>query len=95
MSLANRLRAAGLSRTIVRPGRVANGGWYAWSAVGRQRDSIGCFRRLVSSLRSATPGLRSSWTVDNGWNLIAVATTCPGDTLVDLVASPSRAVAGR
>ncbi len=85
-TLGRNLVAYGLATTQVRPGWEFNGNWYPWAAEGRERDYVGCFRRIVKAMRAA-PGQRFSfvWNVALGpWDFPA-EWAFPGETYVDIV----------
>jgi hypothetical protein len=85
--LGRQLMTYHLSSTIVRPGWEANGDWYDWSAIGRERDYIGCFRHIVTELRN-TPGqaFEFVWNPSVGTHRgVAAADSYPGDAYVDYI----------
>lgn len=85
-SIATSLVRGGLPDTIVRPGWEMNGTWYKWSAVGRTTEYIGCFRRLVTSMRSVA-GQRFTFAFCSGLGLHAMPAeqAYPGDAYVDYI----------
>jgi Glycosyl hydrolase family 26 len=99
--LGSRLVAAGLSRTIVRPGWEFNADWYQWSAVGQVAAYVGCFRKIVSAMRQvAGQDFAFDWNPALGQQAMDAELAYPGDAYVDYVGvdaydtSPSFAVAG-
>jgi Glycosyl hydrolase family 26 len=85
-TLAEHLVGAGLANTIVRPGWEFNGSWYSWSAHGRVADYQGCFRAIVTAMRSV-PGahLRFDWNPNLGAAAIRAERAYPGDRYVDFI----------
>jgi hypothetical protein len=84
--LAVNLIGAGLGRTIVRPGWEFNGGWYSWSAAGHAADYVGCFRTIVTTMRSVHGGEFSfDWNPTLGPAKMPAERAYPGDAYVDYV----------
>ncbi|WP_345634859.1 glycosyl hydrolase [Rugosimonospora acidiphila] len=85
-ALGGNLIADRLADTIVRPGWEFNGTWYAWSAAGHERAFAGCFRRLVTVMRSV-PGQRFTflWNPTIGAQSFAAERAWPGDSYVDII----------
>jgi glycosyl hydrolase family 26 len=83
-SIATSVVAAGLPTTAIRPGWEMNGAWYRWTAVGRAAEYAGCWRRLVTAMRSV-PGQRFTFTFNPnvGDNPMSAETAYPGDAYVD------------
>ena len=84
-AIATKLIGAGLGSTTIRPGWEFNGSWYPWSAKGEVGAYVGCFRQLVSTMRSAAPDLSFSWTVNNGSNAMRADEAWPGPSYVDVI----------
>lgn len=84
-TIARQLVAAGRSDTVLRPGWEMNGNWYRWSARGQANNYIGCFRQLVTTMRSVNKSLRFDWSVNNGDNVVDAATLFPGTSYVDFI----------
>ena len=84
--LAHNLVAAGLHGVIVRPGWEFNGDWYAWSAAGHEADYVGCFREIVTAMRSVSHSEFSfDWNPTLGPNAFPAEQAYPGDAYVDYV----------
>jgi hypothetical protein len=85
-TLARNLAAAGLRDVIVRPGWEFNGDWYSWSAAGHEADYVGCFRRIVTAMRTVDPTRFSfDWNPTLGRNAMPAEKAYPGDAYVDYV----------
>jgi hypothetical protein len=80
------LVAYGQGDAVVRPGWEMNANWYRWSATGRTTEYIGCFRRIVTTMR-ATKGasFRFDWNVNLGSSPFPAEKAYPGDAYVDYV----------
>ncbi|MET0693387.1 MAG: glycosyl hydrolase [Propionibacteriaceae bacterium] len=86
-TIATKLRDAGLQDTTIRPGWEFNGDWYQWSAAGpgQAAEYVGCFRQLVTTMRSVSPQFTFSWSVNNGHNRLPAELGWPGGSYVDIV----------
>lgn len=84
-TIAAQLTAAGRPDAIIRPGWEMNGNWYRWSAGGQAGNYIGCFRQLVTTMRSVSTGFRFDWTVNGGDNVADGTIFYPGSAYVDAV----------
>lgn len=75
-----------LEDTIVRPGWEFNGNWYRWSAAGQVSQYIGCYRRVVQSLRTVG-GQKFSfdWNPNVGPGTFPAEQAYPGDAYVDYI----------
>jgi hypothetical protein len=75
-----------LANTIVRPGWEFNGTWYHWSAKNDINGFVGCFRQIVTTMRSV-PGqhLAFDWNPNIGANAFPAEQAYPGDGYVDYV----------
>ncbi len=82
-TIAGQLAAAGRGDAILRPGWEMNGNWYRWSAVGQASNYIGCFRQLVTTMRSISKNFRFDWTVNGGDNVADGTLFYPGSAYVD------------
>jgi hypothetical protein len=84
--LGHNLVSHHLENAIVRPGWEFNADWYVWAAHGRTAEYIGCFRHLVSAMRSAD-GQRFQflWNPALGAHEFAAEQAYPGDQYVDFV----------
>jgi hypothetical protein len=85
-TLADNLVGWRLADTIVRPGWEFNGGWYAWAARGHEQAFAGCFRRLVTAMRSV-PGqrFRFVWNPTVGTQEFPAERAWPGSSYVDVI----------
>jgi Glycosyl hydrolase family 26 len=70
---------------IVRTGWEFNGDWFAWSAIGKEQDYIGAFRRFVEVFRAVSPQFRFEWNVNIGERAMDPAGAYPGDAFVDYI----------
>jgi hypothetical protein len=85
-TLAHNLVAAGLADTIVRPGWEFNGDWYPWAAAGHARQFVGCFRHIVTTMRSEPQQqFRFDWNPTVGAAAFPAEQAYPGDKYVDYV----------
>jgi Glycosyl hydrolase family 26 len=75
-----------LADTIVRPGWEFNGTWYGWSAKSDVAGYIGCFRQIVTTMRSVS-GQRFAfdWNPSIGADAFPAELAYPGDQYVDYV----------
>jgi hypothetical protein len=89
-SIASKIQAAGIaSKVIVRLAWEANGDWYSWSYLRNPTGFKAAYRRIVSVMRSAAPGLRFEFNISN----LAVRGTggakwtdgYPGDDVVNVI----------
>lgn len=73
----------GRPASIVRLAWEFNGNWFPWSVNGNTTDWVGCFRQVVSAIRSTNPQARIDWTMNahsgNPWAVY------PGNEYVDIV----------
>ena len=73
----------GRPASIVRLAWEFNGNWWYWSANNNPTDWVGCFRQVVSAIRSTNPQARIDWTMNahngNPWAVY------PGDQYVDII----------
>jgi hypothetical protein len=75
-----------LADTIVRPGWEFNGSWYPWSAKGHLADYVGCFRRIVTTMRAVTgQHFAFDWNPNLGAGAFPAELAYPGDSYVDYV----------
>ncbi|MFI7544359.1 glycoside hydrolase family 26 protein [Actinoplanes sp. NPDC049599] len=84
--LGRRLVARRMATTIVRPGWEFDGSWYPWSALGRERQHMNCFRHVVTAMRRV-PGQRFQflWNPGIGVQRFPAERAYPGDRYVDLI----------
>jgi glycosyl hydrolase family 26 len=83
---AGNLIAHNLSNTIIRPGWEFNGGWYHWAAKNNIASYIGCFRNIVTTMRSvAGQHFAFDWNPDLGKNAFPAELAYPGDAYVDYI----------
>jgi len=76
----------GLTTTIVRPGWEFNGTWYHWSAKNDINGFVGCFRQIVTTMRSvAGQHFAFDWNPNIGANAFPAEQAYPGDAYVDYV----------
>lgn len=74
------------SDAIVRPGWEMNNTWFPWSAVGRPRSYIGCFRHIVTAMRGVPGGAFTfTWNPSIGAGAMPAERAWPGDAYVDQV----------
>lgn len=86
LALATSLVAHGLPTTIVRPGHEFNGSWYAWAAYGHQAAYAGCFRQIVTTMRSVSgQAFQFDWSPNIGTGQFPAEQAWPGDAYVDYV----------
>lgn len=85
-SIAQRAVKHGVPNASMRPGWEFNGGWYPWSAVGQARQYRGCFRQVVTTMRSV-PGQRFTfvWNPNVNDQKMPAEQGYPGDAYVDYV----------
>ena len=83
---AQRLVAAKLPTTVIRPGWEFNGTWYPWSAKGKEAAFVGCFRHVVTTMR-AVPGsaFLFDWNPNLGPGAFPAEQAYPGDAYVDVI----------
>jgi hypothetical protein len=85
-ALAKNLTVRGLGNSVVRPGWEMNGNWYRWSARGKEADYVGCFRSLVTAMRTVTgQAFLFDWNPAVAADLSDATLTYPGDDYVDVV----------
>ncbi|ATB28452.1 glycoside hydrolase family 26 protein [Melittangium boletus] len=87
-TLANNLVAHKLQNTIIRLGWEFSGNWMPWySGGGQQANFAGCFRKIVTAMRTAQPsaGFEFDWNPNYDIPAGDMATTYPGDAYVDYV----------
>jgi Glycosyl hydrolase family 26 len=83
---AANLIAYHLSNTIVRPGWEFNGGWYHWAAKTNIAGYIGCFRNIVTTMRSVVgQHFAFDWNPTVGKNAFPAELAYPGDAYVDYI----------
>jgi hypothetical protein len=83
---ANNLVAHQLSNTIVRPGWEFNGGWYHWAAKDNIAGYVGCYRNIVTTMRSvAGQHFAFDWNPSLGKNAFPAELAYPGDAYVDYI----------
>ena len=83
---ATNLVAHHLSTTIVRPGWEFNGNWYHWAAKDNITGYIGCFRAIVSTMRSvAGQQFAFDWNPTVGAGAFPAQLAYPGDGYVDYI----------
>lgn len=91
--VAKDLRTRGRGDTVVRVGWEANGNWMSYSVTAQTAsDYREAYRRVVSVMRTAAPGLLFSFDVNCGTiltgqqsRLDSLTALYPGDDVVDLV----------
>lgn len=85
-TLARNLVGYGLADAILRPGWEFNGDWYDWAAKGHEVAFIGCFRHLVTTMRSAAgQAFEFLWNPSLGPVAFPAERAYPGDAYVDYV----------
>jgi hypothetical protein len=85
-ALGRNLVSYQLEDTIVRPGWEFNGSWYRWSAAGKVSQYVGCYRRVVQSLRSVVgQDFSFDWNPNLGRGTFPAEQAYPGDAYVDYV----------
>lgn len=89
-TLANNMVANGLGNTIFRLGWEWDGDWFAWSARGKEAQFAGCFRIVVTTMRSAQPsaGFKFDWNPTDDifwWSRDKIDAAWPGDAYVDYI----------
>lgn len=71
---------------IVRPGWEFNGTWYQWSAKNNIAAYVGCFKQIVTTMRSAVgQHFAFDWNPNLGGNAFPAEQAYPGDAYVDYV----------
>jgi beta-mannanase len=86
VTLARNLVGAGYGDATIRLGHEFNGGWYRWSAAGKEAAFASYWRHVVDAMRSV-PGQHFTfdWCVSAGTWGTDVAAAYPGDAYVDYV----------
>jgi hypothetical protein len=87
-TLANNLVAQGLQDSILRLGWEFSGNWMPWySGNGQQANFAGCFRKIVTAMRTAQPsgGFEFDWNPNYDIAAADLSTTYPGDAYVDYI----------
>jgi hypothetical protein len=75
-----------LANTIVRPGWEFNGTWYHWAAKNDIAGFVGCYRQIVTTMRTvAGQHLAFDWNPNVGLNAFPAELAYPGDAYVDYV----------
>lgn len=70
---------------FVRTGWEFNGDWMTWSAIGREQDYIGAFRRFVTAFRDVSDRFVFEWCPNIGDHGMDPETAYPGDDYVDII----------
>jgi len=84
--LSKSLVAHALADSIVRPGHEFNGSWYAWAAKGHEAAYAGCFRQIVTTMRSVSgEAFQFDWSPNIGTGTFPAEQAWPGDAYVDFV----------
>jgi len=73
------------SEERIRLGWEMNGGWYPWTAVGKEADYIAAFQRVVRRMRAISPKFKFAWVCNMTLTGIDPSTMYPGDAYVDYV----------
>lgn len=70
----------------IRTGWEMNGGWFPWSADGKEAEFIGAYRQFVETFRSVSDRFSFEWTpnVGNDW-FLKPESVYPGDDYVDVI----------
>jgi hypothetical protein len=86
VKVSNNMVTAGQARSIVRPGWEFNGSWYKWSAAGKAASYAGCFRHIVTAMRSV-PGAAFAfdWNPNIGSGTFAAELAWPGSAYVNYI----------
>ncbi|RYZ43103.1 MAG: beta-mannanase [Myxococcaceae bacterium] len=87
-NLASNLVAYELQGTILRLGWEFSGNWMPWySGNGQQANFAGCFRRIVTAMRTQQPnaGFEFDWNPNYDISAADLAATYPGDAYVDYI----------
>ncbi|HZV25028.1 MAG TPA: glycosyl hydrolase [Acidothermaceae bacterium] len=83
---ATNLVAHQLPNTIVRPGWEFNGSWYHWAAKDNITGYVGCFRTIVTTMRSvAGQHFAFDWNPTLGAGAFPAQLAYPGDAYVDYI----------
>jgi hypothetical protein len=77
------LVSRGRADSIVRLAWEFNGDWFPWSVKNNPSAWVGCFRQVVSAMRSTDPQVRIDWTL-NAHSPNAFE-NYPGDQYVDII----------
>ncbi|WP_129337097.1 glycosyl hydrolase [Cellulomonas endophytica] len=85
-AIARVVVGSGRADTDIRPGWEMNGHWYRWSAAADPDAYVGCFRSLVTAMRSV-PGqrLRFLWSPGVGDLAVPAERAWPGAAYADAV----------
>jgi hypothetical protein len=85
-TLATNLVSYQLGASIIRPGHEFNGTWYRWSAANRPAAYAGCFRNIVTTMRSvAGQSFLFDWSPNIGPGALPAEQAWPGDAYVDVI----------
>lgn len=82
--LATNLVNYDLADAILRPGLEFNGNWMHWTAIGKGEAFAGCFRNIVSTMRSVDgQHFEVTWNPNVGGTAMNPETAWPGSAYVD------------
>jgi Glycosyl hydrolase family 26 len=85
-TLAQNLIKYNLASTIVRPGWEFNGTWYRWSAKSDVDGFVGCYRNIVTTMRSVSgQSFSFDWNPNLGGGAFPAERAYPGNAYVDYV----------
>ena len=84
--LAQHLIQNNLEHSVIRLGWEMNGGWYKWSASGKEVEFAQYFRNVVEAMRSVAGGdFKFFWNPALGWISANTESCYPGDDYVDYI----------
>ncbi|PWC29417.1 glycosyl hydrolase [Teichococcus aestuarii] len=69
----------------VRTGWEFNGGWFPWSAIGKEEAFKEAFREFVDTFRSVSDRFKFEWNVNESYGGMDPSRAYPGDGYVDIV----------